>query len=73
MRTIWTGFLSGATLREVREGAWEGAKQREDGELKLSSKRRRIDRRRTRKFQTPAAEALHVLFDWSPVGGGGGG
>lgn len=45
------------------EGAWEGVKQQEDGELKFSSKRRRTDRRR-RKFQTPAAEALSALFGW---------
>lgn len=40
------------------------------GELKPSSKRRGIDRRR-RKFQTPAAEALYTLFGRRGVGGGG--
>lgn len=48
----------------------EGASERRSvggrgrGELKLSSKRRGIDRRRRRKSQTPAAEALSTLFGW---------
>lgn len=56
----------------------EGASERRSvggrgrGELKLSSKRRGIDRRRRRKSQTPAAEALSTLFGWRCRRGGGG-